>query len=44
MAVILTVVYTKGLKGLSGIAIGRIVGLDIFFLSFISGAYMNPAR
>ena len=44
MAVILTVVYTKGLKGFSGIAIGGIVGLDIFFLSFISGASMNPAR
>ena len=44
MAVILTVVYTKGLKGLSGIAIGGIVGLDIFFLSFISGASMNPAH
>lgn len=44
MAVILTVVYTKGLKGFSGIAIGGIVGLDILFLSFISGASMNPAR
>lgn len=44
MAVILTVVYTKGLKGLSGIVIGGIVGLDIFFLAFISGASMNPAR
>jgi aquaporin Z len=44
MAVILAVVYTKGLKGVSGIAIGGIVGLDIFFLSFISGASMNPAR
>jgi aquaporin Z len=44
MAVILVVVHTKGLKGLSGIAIGGIVGLDIFFLSFISGASMNPAR
>ena len=44
MAVILTVVYYKGLKGFSGIAIGGIVGLDIFFLSFISGASMNPAR
>ena len=44
MAVILVVVYTKGLRGLSGIAIGGIVGLDIFFLSFISGASMNPAR
>jgi aquaporin Z len=44
MAVILTVVYTKGLKGFGGIAIGGIVGLDILFLSFISGASMNPAR
>ena len=45
MAVILVVVvYTKGLKWLSGIAIGGIVGLDIFFLAFISGASMNPAR
>jgi aquaporin Z len=44
MAVILTVVYTKGLRGFSGIAIGGIVGLNIFFLSFISGASMNPAR
>jgi len=44
MVVILAVVYTKGLKGFSGIAIGGIVGLDIFFLAFISGASMNPAR
>ncbi|MDO8640312.1 MAG: aquaporin [Nitrosarchaeum sp.] len=44
MAVIFTVVYTKGLKGFGGIAIGGIVGLDIFFLAFISGASMNPAR
>ncbi|MFL6419089.1 MAG: MIP/aquaporin family protein [Nitrososphaeraceae archaeon] len=44
MAVILTVVYTKGLKGFSGIAIGGIVGLDIFFLSVISGPSMNPSR
>ncbi len=44
MAVILVVVHTKGLKGFSGIAIGGMVGLDIFFLSFISGASMNPAR
>ena len=44
MAVILTVVHTKGLKGFGGIAIGGIVGLDIFFLAFISGASMNPAR
>lgn len=44
MAVILCVVYTKGLRGLSGIAIGGIVGLDIFFFAFISGASMNPIR
>jgi aquaporin Z len=44
MVVILVVVYTKGLKGFSGIVIGGIVGLDIFFLAFISGASMNPAR
>jgi aquaporin Z len=34
----------KGLKGFSGIVIGGIVGLDILFLAFISGASMNPAR
>ena len=44
MAVILAVVYTKGLRGLGGLAIGGIVGLDIFFFAFISGASMNPAR
>lgn len=44
MAVILVVVYTKGLRSFGGIVIGGIVGLDIFFLSFISGASMNPAR
>ena len=44
MSVILTIVYYKELKGFSGIAIGGIVGLDILFLSFISGASMNPAR
>jgi aquaporin Z len=44
MSVIYVVVYTKGLRGFGGIAIGGIVGLDIFFLAFISGASMNPAR
>jgi len=44
MAVILIVVYTKGLKGFGAIVIGGMVGLDIFFLAFISGASMNPAR
>jgi glycerol uptake facilitator-like aquaporin len=44
MGVIYAVVLTKGLRGFSGIAIGGIVGLDIFFFAFISGASMNPAR
>ena len=44
MAVILVVVYNRGLRGFSGIVIGGIVGLDILFFSFISGASMNPAR
>lgn len=44
MAVIVVVVYTKGLNGYGGLVIGGIVGLDIFFLAFISGASMNPAR
>jgi aquaporin Z len=44
MAVIYLAVYTKGLRKLGGLAIGGIVGLDIFFLAFISGASMNPAR
>ena len=44
MTVILTVVYTKGLKGFGGIAIGGVVGLNILFFAFISGASMNPAR
>jgi aquaporin Z len=38
MAVILVVLYTKGLRGFGGIAIGGIAGLDIFFLAFVSGA------
>jgi aquaporin Z len=44
MAVIMMVVYTKGLRGYGGLVIGGKVGLDIFFLAFISGASMNPAR
>jgi aquaporin Z len=32
MAMILVVVYTDGLRGFSGIVIGRFVGLDIYFL------------
>jgi aquaporin Z len=44
MAVIYLVIYTKGLRRLGSLAIGGMVGLDIFFLAFISGASMNPAR
>jgi aquaporin Z len=44
MAVIYLVVYTKGLRSFGGLVIGGMVGLDIFFLAFISGASMNPAR
>jgi aquaporin Z len=44
MAVILTVIHTKGLHGFGGIVIGAMIGLDIFFFAFISGASMNPAR
>jgi aquaporin Z len=44
MAVIYLVIYTRSLWRLGGLAIGATVGLDIFFLAFISGASMNPAR
>ena len=44
MLVILIVVYIKGAKKFGGIAIGAIVGLDIFVFGLISGASMNPAR
>lgn len=44
MAMIITVVHTKGLNGFGGMAIGAMVDLDIFFFAFISGASMNPAR
>ncbi|MEX0656476.1 MAG: aquaporin [Nitrosopumilaceae archaeon] len=44
MAVILIVVHIKKLNRLSGIAIGGIVALDVFFLGPISGASMNPFR
>jgi aquaporin Z len=44
MLVILIVVYTNGAKKFGGIAIGAIVGLDIFVFGLISGASMNPAR
>ena len=44
MTVILFVVHKKGLRGFGGIVIGGVVGFDIIFLAFISGASMNPAR
>lgn len=44
MGIILIVVHTKGLRGLGGMAIGAVIGLDIFLLSFVSGASMNPIR
>ena len=44
MLVILIVTYTNGAKRFGGIAIGAIVGLDIFVFGLISGASMNPAR
>jgi aquaporin Z len=44
MLIILIVAYTKGLKKFGGIAIGAIIGLDIFLFGLISGASMNPAR
>src|SRR5215212_7864941 len=44
MAIIFTSVHTKGLKGLGCIASGAVVGLDIFFFSFILGSAINPMR
>jgi aquaporin Z len=44
MAVMLVVVYTKGLRGIGRMAIGGTVGIDILFLTFISVASMSPAR
>jgi glycerol uptake facilitator-like aquaporin len=44
IAMILTVVYNKVRKAAGVIMIGSVVGFDIFFFSFISGASMNPAR
>jgi aquaporin Z len=44
MGVILTVVHIKGLRKLTGIAIGGIIALDVYFLGPISGASMNPIR
>ncbi|MEM3173082.1 MAG: aquaporin [Candidatus Nitrosotenuis sp.] len=44
ISMILIVVYTKGLKGFGSVAIGSMIFFDIFFLSSISGASMNPIR
>ncbi|MDE1842246.1 MAG: aquaporin [Thaumarchaeota archaeon] len=44
MSVILLVVHNKGFRGFGSIMIGCMIGLDIFFLAFVSGASMNPAR
>jgi aquaporin Z len=44
MGVIYVVVLTKGLKGFSGIAIGGIVGLDIYFFGLISGTSRHPVQ
>lgn len=44
MGITLIVVHTRGHHGLGWIAVGAVIGLDIFFLSPISGASMNPIR
>lgn len=44
IAMILLVVHTGGLKRLGSVAIGSMIFFDIFFLSFVSGASMNPIR
>lgn len=44
LTMILVVVHTKKFKIFGGVAIGSPVFFDILFLSFISGASMNPAR
>ncbi len=44
MGVILTVVHVKKLSKLTGVAIGGIIALDVYFLGPISGASMNPIR
>jgi len=44
MGVILTVVHVKGLNKLTGLAVGGIIALDVYFLGPISGASMNPIR
>lgn len=44
MTVILIVVHVKRLNKLTGVAIGGIIALDVYFLGPISGASMNPIR
>ena len=44
ISMILFVVSTKGLKGIGPAAIGSMIFFDIYFLSFVSGASMNPIR
>ncbi len=44
ISMILLVVHTKGLKQFGSIAIGSMIFFDIYFLSFVSGASMNPIR
>lgn len=44
ISMILFVVHTKRNRVFSSIAIGSMIFFDIFFLSFISGASMNPIR
>lgn len=44
MGVILIVVHKKSLNKLTGIGIGGIIALDVFFFGPISGASMNPIR
>ena len=44
MAIILFVVHNKKLNKLSGVAIGGIIALDVYFFGQISGGSMNPIR
>lgn len=44
VTMILIVVHTKGLKRFGPVAIGSMIFFDIYFLSFVSGASMNPIR
>lgn len=44
MGMVMIVIHTNGLRGIGWITIGSVIGLDVFCLSFISGASMNPAR